>query len=345
MTIRYAEPWLGEVGATATDVLADKKAVAEAITAEALSPLNYPSLDLAGKDGKIAFVFMGHGTGHDANVTYAQMQEQMDQLGYENVYIGSVESEDVGDEPRTAASIIERASAAGYKNIILRPLMVVAGDHANNDMAGDEEDSWKSMFIDSKKFDSVNCQIEGLGRIADIQKMYVDHTAAAKTVTVPTAAKNLVYNAEKQTGVAAGAGYTLSGTTSAKDAGSYKATATLESGLVWNDETTDAKQIKWSIAQAKAAAKVTKTKSLKVKSLKKKAASFTAIKLTTDGKATWKVIKNSNKKAISFKAGKVTVMKGTAKGTYTLKVQASAKAGKNYKALNAKTYKITVKVK
>ena len=76
-------------------------------------------------------------------------------------------------------SVIEKVSAAGYKNVILRPLMVVAGDHANNDMAGSDDDSWLSQFKASGKFDKIDTQINGLGEIEGIQKLYVEHTAAA----------------------------------------------------------------------------------------------------------------------------------------------------------------------
>ena len=72
---------------------------------------------------------------------------------------------------------IEAVKAAGYTNVVLRPLMVVAGDHANNDMAGSEEDSWKTMF-EAAGF-TVDCQIHGLGEIADVQALYVAHTKAA----------------------------------------------------------------------------------------------------------------------------------------------------------------------
>ena len=118
---------------------------------------------------------MGHGTSHTAKVTYNQMQTQMEELGYKNVFIGTVEGE---PEDTECSAVIEKIQNDGYKKVILRPLMVVAGDHANNDMAGDDEDSWKSMFEASGAFDSVDCQIAGLGRIADIQQVYVDHTAA-----------------------------------------------------------------------------------------------------------------------------------------------------------------------
>ena len=122
-----------------------------------------------------AFVFMGHGTAHVAKVTYSQMQTQMNELGYTNVFIGTVEGE---PEETACEEIIEAVHEAGFTNVILRPLMVVAGDHANNDMAGDDEDSWKSMFEASEYFDSVECQISGLGRIEEVQALYVEHAAA-----------------------------------------------------------------------------------------------------------------------------------------------------------------------
>ena len=147
----------------------------EAITAQAVKSANYDSLDAAAEDGT-AFVFMGHGTSHTANVTYSQMQTQMDTLGYKNVFIGTVEGK---PEETACENVIEAVKAAGYKKVILRPLMVVAGDHANNDMAGEDEDSWKSQVEASGEFDSVECQIAGLGEVADIQQLYVAHTKAA----------------------------------------------------------------------------------------------------------------------------------------------------------------------
>ena len=104
------------------------------------------------------------------------MQTQMENLGYKNVFIGTVEGE---PEDTSCEAVIAKVKEAGYKNVILRPLMVVAGDHANNDMAGDDDDSWKSQFEASGEFDSVDTQIAGLGEIADIQQIYVAHTKAA----------------------------------------------------------------------------------------------------------------------------------------------------------------------
>ncbi|MBR5638003.1 MAG: sirohydrochlorin cobaltochelatase [Pseudobutyrivibrio sp.] len=170
-SVKISEPLLGEVGKDATVINADKEVVAKAITAEAVFEGGFESLDAAAADG-IAFVFMGHGTSHTAKVTYSQMQTQMDKLGYKNVFIGTVEGE---PEETSCENIIEAVKAAGYTKVVLRPLMVVAGDHANNDMAGDDDDSWKSMFEADGSFIEINCQINGLGGIADVQKLYVEH--------------------------------------------------------------------------------------------------------------------------------------------------------------------------
>ena len=172
-SVKVAEPLLGEVGADATVINADKEAVAKALTAAAVEDAGYSSLDAAKEDG-VAFVFMGHGTSHTAKVSYSQMQAQMKALGYDNVFIGTVEGE---PEETACEAVIAAVAEAGYTKVILRPLMVVAGDHANNDMAGEEEDSWLSMFKASGHFDSVDAQISGLGAIEDIQKIYVEHTA------------------------------------------------------------------------------------------------------------------------------------------------------------------------
>lgn len=174
-SVKVAEPLLGEVGTDATVVNADKKAVAEALTAEAVKDGGYESLDAAKEDGT-AFVFLGHGTSHTAKVSYTQMQTQMAELGYDNVFIGTVEGE---PEETACEAVIAAASEAGYTKVILRPLMVVAGDHANNDMAGEDADSWLSMFEASGKFESVDAQILGLGQIEAVQDIYVAHTAEA----------------------------------------------------------------------------------------------------------------------------------------------------------------------
>ena len=135
-SVTVAEPLLGEVGADATVVNEDKAKVAEDITAEAVKDAGYDSLE-AVKADSTAFVFMGHGTSHTANITYDQMQTQMENLGFKNAFIGTVEGK---PEDTACDKVIEKVKEAGYKNVVLRPLMVVAGDHANNDMAGDDED-------------------------------------------------------------------------------------------------------------------------------------------------------------------------------------------------------------
>ena len=173
--IAVAEPLLGEVGTDATVINADKEAVAKAVVADAAADAGFADAAAAAKEGT-AFVLMGHGTAHVAKVTYSQMQTQMGKLGYDNVFIGTVEGE---PEETACEAVIEAVKAAGYKNVILRPLMVVAGDHANNDMAGSEEDSWKSLFEADGSFDSVTAQIAGLGSIAEVQDLYVAHTQTA----------------------------------------------------------------------------------------------------------------------------------------------------------------------
>lgn len=182
-SVVVAEPLLGPVGSDATVINEDKAAVAKAISDRALQTAGYGSMDDAAADS-VAFVFMGHGTSHNAKVTYSQMQTQMENLGYKNVFIGTVEGE---PEDTACEAVIEKVAAAGYKKVMLRPLMVVAGDHANNDMAGEDEDSWKSMFKASGHFDLVVAMINGLGELTAVQDIYVAHTAAA-IAEVPAAA-------------------------------------------------------------------------------------------------------------------------------------------------------------
>lgn len=174
-SVAIAEPMLGEVGEDATVINEDKEAVAKAVADAAIADAGYESMDAAAQEGA-AFVFLGHGTSHTAKVSYSQMQTQMEELGYKNAFIGTVEGE---PEDTACEAVIEKVKEAGYKKVILRPLMVVAGDHANNDMAGAEEDSWKSMLEASGNFDSVEAQIAGLGRIDAVKQLYVEHTKAA----------------------------------------------------------------------------------------------------------------------------------------------------------------------
>lgn len=174
-SISVAEPMLGEVGDDASIINEDKAAVAEAIANAAVKDAGYETMDAAAEDGT-AFVFMGHGTSHTAKVTYSQMQTQMNELGYKNAFIGTVEGE---PEETSCDAVIEAVKEAGYKKVVLRPLMVVAGDHANNDMAGAEEGSWKSMFEASGAFENVDTQITGLGSLPEVQQLFVEHTKTA----------------------------------------------------------------------------------------------------------------------------------------------------------------------
>ena len=174
-SVAVAEPLLGEVGADAAVINSDKEAVAKAITAAAVKDAGFDSLDAAAAE-KTAFVFMGHGTSHTAKISYSQMQTTMQTLGYDNVFIGTVEGE---PEETACENVIEAVKAAGYTKVVLRPLMVVAGDHANNDMAGADDDSWLSEFKASGAFEEVDTQIAGLGEISDIQQLYIAHTKAA----------------------------------------------------------------------------------------------------------------------------------------------------------------------
>ena len=172
-SVAVAEPLLGEVGSDATVINPDKAAVARAITAAALADAGYDSLESAAADGT-AFVFLGHGTAHVAKVSYSQMQTQLDTLGYDNAWIGTVEGK---PEDTAAQAVIDAVKAAGYTKVVLRPLMVVAGDHAHNDMAGEDPESWKSLFTAAGL--EVDVQIAGLGSVPAVQQLYVDHTGEA----------------------------------------------------------------------------------------------------------------------------------------------------------------------
>lgn len=128
-------------------------------------------------DGETAVCFMGHGTEADSNSVYPKLQETLKEAGFENYYIGTVEAEPGLEDVLSALK--EKGS---YKKVVLEPLMVVAGDHANNDMAGDEEDSWKTV-IEGEGYE-VECILEGLGQIPAIQDIYVEHArTAAESLT------------------------------------------------------------------------------------------------------------------------------------------------------------------
>lgn len=122
-------------------------------------------------DGETAICFMGHGTEAESNKVYAKMQELLTEEGYDNYFVGTVEASP------TLEDVMAQVDAGDYKNVVLEPLMVVAGDHANNDMAGDEEGSWKKAFEDAGY--NVECLIQGLGQLEEIRDIYVEHTQDA----------------------------------------------------------------------------------------------------------------------------------------------------------------------
>ena len=122
-------------------------------------------------DGKTALVYMGHGTEHESNAIYAKMQEVLAGKGADNYYVGTVEAAPSLDD--VMAAIKDK----GYTRVVLRDMMVVYGDHANNDMAGDEEDSWKTVLTEAGY--EVECVLEGLGQVEGIQQIYVEHALAA----------------------------------------------------------------------------------------------------------------------------------------------------------------------
>ncbi|WP_347497281.1 sirohydrochlorin cobaltochelatase [Ruminococcus flavefaciens] len=122
-------------------------------------------------DGETAICFMGHGTEAASNAVYQKMQDLLTKDGFTNYYVGTVEAEP------SLEDVIAKVKEGNYKKVVLEPLMVVAGDHANNDMAGDEEDSWKSEFL-AEGFE-VECLLRGLGENEDIQKIYVEHAQKA----------------------------------------------------------------------------------------------------------------------------------------------------------------------
>ena len=166
-----SEPLLGEHADDEKVVNKDKEIVAKSVLDAAIEDAGFESIDKSIEEST-AFVFLGHGTSHKAKVTYSQMVNTFKDLGYPNAFVGTVEGE---PEETSIDEVISAVADAGFKNVILRPLMVVAGDHANNDMAGDDEDSWKSTFESKGVFNSVECQIEGLGSIEELQNLYVSH--------------------------------------------------------------------------------------------------------------------------------------------------------------------------
>ena len=125
-------------------------------------------------DGQTAICFMGHGTEADSNEDYTHLQQVLTDAGHTSYFVGTVEATPTFDD------VVEAAQAAGFTKAVLRPLMVVAGDHANNDMADTEDpDSFASKFI-AAGFE-VECVVEGLGQLVAIDDIYVRHVADAIT--------------------------------------------------------------------------------------------------------------------------------------------------------------------
>lgn len=122
-------------------------------------------------DGETAIVYMGHGTEHESNGVYAKLQDLLTEDGYANYYIGTVEAEP------SLEDVVEAVGEGEYTKVVLVPLMVVAGDHANNDMASDEEDSWKTTFAEAGY--EVEALLQGLGENESIRELYVQHAQAA----------------------------------------------------------------------------------------------------------------------------------------------------------------------
>ena len=122
-------------------------------------------------DGETAICFMGHGTEADSNAVYQKMQDMLKEEGFDNYYVGTVEA------TPSCEDVIAQVKEGSYKKVVLEPLMIVAGDHANNDMAGDDDDSWKSQFKAAGY--EVTCLVRGLGELEPIQQLFVQHAQAA----------------------------------------------------------------------------------------------------------------------------------------------------------------------
>ena len=172
-SVAIAEPMLGEVGDDATVINDDKKAVAQAITDEACKEAGFDSMDAAAEAGT-AFVFMGHGTEHFANSAYSQFENMLRDLGHESTYVGTVEGFPGLDY------VIRRLKIRDIKKVYVMPLMIVAGDHARNDLAGAEADSWDSIL----KADGFETEVimKGLGEIDAIAEMFVKHLKKAESL-------------------------------------------------------------------------------------------------------------------------------------------------------------------
>ena len=119
--------------------------------------------DLEGDD---AIVFMGHGTESEADYAYQKLQEEYLKAGKDNIFIATVEGK------VTIKDVIEKMKGKGFRNILLKPLMIVAGDHAKNDMSSDDEDSWKTILKNEGY--EVTSVLKGMGEYEFIRKMFMD---------------------------------------------------------------------------------------------------------------------------------------------------------------------------
>lgn len=123
--------------------------------------------DLEGND---AIVFMGHGTESEADYAYQKLQEEYLKAGKNNIFIATVEGK------VTIKDVIEKMKGKGFRNILLKPLMIVAGDHAKNDMSSDDEDSWKTILKNEGY--EVTSVLKGMGEYEFIRKMFMDKLEA-----------------------------------------------------------------------------------------------------------------------------------------------------------------------
>jgi len=155
-----------KIGAPLLTTDEDYKAVAEAMAAAT------SSFD----DGKTAICYMGHGTEAASNGVYSKMQKVLKDGGHANYFVGTVEAEP------SVEDVLKQVKEGGYEKVVLRPMMIVAGDHANNDMAGDDEDSWKSVFEANGFAGKVTCEVKGLGELEGVQQLLAAHAKNAKAL-------------------------------------------------------------------------------------------------------------------------------------------------------------------
>lgn len=145
-------------------LLASKQDYRDVVLAlgEELSAFRGPGTDI---------VLMGHGTEHAANEAYGRLQQEFTEAGLEDFLVGTVEASP------TLENMVRLVETRRAEHVVLAPFMVVAGDHACNDMAGDDEDSWKSKFL--RDGYQTECVMKGLGEYVSIRRIYVEHAGCA----------------------------------------------------------------------------------------------------------------------------------------------------------------------